>query len=131
LDGSLLIVVALSNTDIKMDRDPEKASTQSGGLAEEDERIFAPIHSRPHSANLSRSNSATRSISRVRSQNGYSCNEDESTSLDEQPQALEPEKDPFEVGFENGDADAMCPRSMAKPRKWIIVVIVAMASFCV
>lgn len=115
-----------------MDRDPEKASTQSTGLAEEDKRTFAPIHSRRHSATLSRSKSATPSaISRVRSQNGYSCNQDESTSSDEQPQAPEPEKDPFEVGFENGDADSMCPRSMAKFRKWTIVVIVSMASFCV
>lgn len=114
-----------------MDRDPEKASTQSMGLTEEDERMFAPIHSRRHSATLSRSRSATPSVSRVRSQNGYSCNENETTSSDEQPQAPEPEKDPFEVGFENGDADLGCPRSMAKLRKWTIVVIVSMASFCV
>ena len=114
-----------------MDRDPEKASTQSGSVPEEGDRTFAPIRSRPDETHLSRHHSASHSLNRARSQNGYSCNEEESLSSEELPAPPDPEKDPFEVGFENGDADPMCPRSMNKLRKWIIVAIVSQASFCV
>lgn len=112
-----------------MDRDLEKSSTQSGEDAEECERTFAPIQSATRPS-LSRRSSATRTLSRVLSQNGYSCSNVGSEEDEPQP-AEEPEKDPFEVGFEGGDADPMCPRSFNKLRKWIIVVIVSQASFCV
>lgn len=41
------------------------------------------------------------------------------------------EHDPFEVGWENGDDDEMCPRSMPLWRKWVIVGITSVGSFCV
>jgi hypothetical protein len=42
-----------------------------------------------------------------------------------------PARDPFEVGWENGDQDPLCPRSMKTWRKWTIVLITSCGSFCV
>jgi len=42
-----------------------------------------------------------------------------------------PERDPYEVGWDGGDADPMCPRSMPTWRKWLIVGITSVGSFCV
>ncbi len=39
--------------------------------------------------------------------------------------------DPFEVGWEGGDADPLCPRAMPGWRKWLIVGITSVGSFCV
>ncbi|KAL2756025.1 hypothetical protein ACRALDRAFT_1042925 [Sodiomyces alcalophilus JCM 7366] len=97
--------------------------------------------SRPHSRSLSRRGSADQSIkhsvSRTRSQNGYSCDDyppEDDGGQNPLPDAADParaDKDPFEVAFDGGDADPMCPRSMSKARKWIIVIIVSLGSFCV
>lgn len=84
---------------------------------------------------------STRSITRVRSNNGYGCDEldessDETAKEDSDagaqgrpPQHLE--KDPFEVGFDGGDDDPWCPRSMNTGRKWMIVALTSFGSFCV
>ncbi|KAI8674965.1 MFS domain-containing protein [Fusarium keratoplasticum] len=107
-----------------MDRDVEKASTNSGTInAQENAPAFAPIQS---TSRISKTQSrAEDALQHTRSQNGYSCDPDEDSQTDET------EKDPFEVGFENGDQDPLCPRSFGKARKWIIVFIVSFASFCV
>ncbi|CAK7201111.1 hypothetical protein SEUCBS139899_003813 [Sporothrix eucalyptigena] len=42
-----------------------------------------------------------------------------------------PAKDPFEVTWDGGDADPLCPRSMATARKWLIVFITCFGSACV
>lgn len=42
-----------------------------------------------------------------------------------------PEKDPFEVTWDGGDADPLCPRSMSTARKWLIVFITCFGSACV
>lgn len=43
-----------------------------------------------------------------------------------------PPEDAFVVGWDgDGSTDPMCPRSIAKGRKWAIVIIVSAASFCV
>ena len=44
---------------------------------------------------------------------------------------LHEEKDPFEVGWDGGDQDPLCPRSMAEGRKWMIVLITCFGSLCV
>ncbi|KAL6361733.1 hypothetical protein LRP88_05208 [Fusarium phalaenopsidis] len=107
-----------------MDRDVEKASTNSGTInAQDNAPAFAPIQS---TSRISKTQSrAEDALQHIRSQNGYSCDPDEDSQTDET------EKDPFEVGFENGDQDPLCPRSFGKARKWIIVFIVSFASFCV
>ncbi|KAF5021060.1 hypothetical protein F66182_6893 [Fusarium sp. NRRL 66182] len=91
-----------------MDRDIEKASTDSGTNGLEDkEPTSAPIQSRT-------------------SQNGYSCDLPQ-----EEPPCDESDKDPFQVGWQDGDDDPLCPRSFNRVRKWIIVIIVSFASLCV
>ena len=39
--------------------------------------------------------------------------------------------DPFEVGWEGGDSDPLCPRSFPTWRKWLIIAITSVGSFCV
>jgi multidrug resistance protein len=108
-----------------MDRDVEKTSTNSGIISpERNEPTFAPIQSTTQ-ATRTRSQ-ASINLSRCQSQNGYSCN-----PFHNEPSDDDLEKDPFEVGWENGDNDTSCPRSLNKMRKWVIVTIVASASFCV
>ncbi len=41
------------------------------------------------------------------------------------------EKDPFEVGWDDGDNDPLNPRSMPLWRKWSIIIITSFGSFCV
>ncbi|KAH6678831.1 major facilitator superfamily transporter [Plectosphaerella plurivora] len=104
----------------------------------QEEMGFEPIRTRNTNVRPgSKAGSVSRTISRTRSQNGYSCddypgdNSDEDTAAGS-PGAQTPEdKDPFEVGFDGGNADPMCPRSMGTGRKWLIVSIVSGASFCV
>ncbi|KAL0941841.1 major facilitator superfamily transporter [Colletotrichum truncatum] len=110
--------------------DVEKAESRSTNPDYDDATIaedsgFEPIRT---GAAPTRSLRQSRSLSRTRSQNGYSV--DDYQPSDDSPQR-EPEKDPFEVGFDGGDQDPLCPRSMGKARKWLIVSIVSCASFCV
>ena len=61
---------------------------------------------------------------------GYGCmTEDERAGDQEQNQPPDPEKE-FEVHWD-GDNDPMNPRSMSKPRKWVIVLIISASSLCV
>ncbi len=78
----------------------------------------------------SRATSFRSSLGRMRSQNGYGC-EDEDDDSEEQVAEPGREKDPFEVGWDGGDNDPMNPRSKNKGMKWVIVVICAVSSFCV
>lgn len=79
------------------------------------------------------------SMSRVRSHNGYGCDdldepgsEEDSGGDPEKGEAVQARaKDPFEVVFEGGNADPWCPRSMNPARKWAIVGLTSMGSFCV
>ena len=45
--------------------------------------------------------------------------------------AGEAEKDAFEVDWDGGDSDPLCPRSFSKARKWLITFIVSHVSLCV
>lgn len=51
-------------------------------------------------------------------------------SAEPSPSAV-PEKDPYEVTWDGGDADPLCPRSMGTARKWLIVFITCFGSACV
>lgn len=60
---------------------------------------------------------------------GYGCmSEDERGGSQEHGQPHDPEKE-FEVHWD-GDNDPMNPRSMSKPRKWLIVLILSATSLC-
>lgn len=83
-----------------------------------------------------RSGRSVRSIGRVRSNNGYGCDElDESSSdtqdVEAQGGGQAREKDPFEVSFEGGADDPWNPRGMSVVRKWVIVALTSLGSFCV
>lgn len=43
----------------------------------------------------------------------------------------DPIQDPFEVEWDGGDNDPLCPRSMKLARKWLIVFITCFGSLCV
>lgn len=113
------------------DRLPTSASEDSNATTEHGME-FAPIKPTPADIPLSRLNtkgSRTNSLARTRSSNGYGCDDPVNTE-DIERQGVD-EKDPFEVRFDGGESDPMCPRSIAHGRKWLIVIIVSASSFCV
>lgn len=61
-------------------------------------------------------------ITRTRTNNRYSCDEESEGSAG---------VDPFEVHWEGGDSDPMNPRSQSLLRKWIVVLIISASSMCV
>ncbi|UKZ76624.1 hypothetical protein TrVFT333_004331 [Trichoderma virens FT-333] len=76
------------------------------------------------------SRSSNRELDRTRSQNGYGVS-DEQRGEKAALEAGQPEKDPYEVGWDDGDNDPLCPRSFNKARKWLIVLICACGSLTV
>ncbi|KAL7938497.1 major facilitator superfamily domain-containing protein [Trichoderma chlorosporum] len=73
--------------------------------------------------------SSMRDLDRERSQNGYGVSDEHRS--DKEVEAGQPEKDPYEVGWDDGDNDPLCPRSFNKGRKWLIVLICACGSLTV
>lgn len=137
---------------VSIDSGEEHTETGTTGTANDDEARFESI--RPatgtsaggratgRSAVRTRSSgvSTRSSLSRVRSHNGYGCDDLDEPGSSEEDSGGDPEKgeasqarekDPFEVGFEGGNADPWCPRSMRPARKWAIVGLTSMGSFCV
>lgn len=94
-------------------------------------RGFEPIHPSPDdlATSLSRGSHPSRRIVRVISQNGYGVTDDENGGHDSQEKVTE--RDRYEVGFDGGDRDPVCPRSFPKWRKWLITLIVSNCSFAV
>lgn len=95
-------------------------------------------------SHTNKSTCSARSVARIRSQNGHGCDDafhdeddDEigNSSASDDPEAgrvpHQKEKDEFEVAFDKGSADPWNPRTMATPRKWVIVTITSAGSFCV
>lgn len=121
------------------------ASTEDAGTAnilptEECMTSYACIKPATDAPSIARtrSNKSARSVSRVRSHNGYGIDDldedDESGpsgSDDPEAQRSKAGADPFEVSFDGGDADPWCPRSMGTPHKWLIVTLASAGSFCV
>lgn len=112
---------------------PMEMEHESHNAERDPEKEWIPI--RPQDSRIGRTISApgsratsTHSIQRIRSQNGYGCDDDARSSDDEQG---DEEKDPFEVGWDGGENDPMNPRSKSKAAKWAIVLICSLASFCV
>ena len=108
-----------------------------GGERNDPEKAFQPIKARakrtegagPGQASTSRPSSlyTARSYS---DGHGYTCfSGDEEQQTANPGQAEDPEKQ-FEVQWDGG-SDPMNPRSMSKPRKWLVVILVSMSSLCV
>jgi hypothetical protein len=113
----------------------DMASLAEGGDVEGCSKLeFAPIRTDNQQAAQpsSAASVASLSIGRVRSNNGHGCADlgDRTDSSDAAAQDIATEKSPFEVNWDN-DQDPLCPRSMSRLHKWIIVVIVAAGSLCV
>jgi hypothetical protein len=107
-------------------KDLESSMDNSGVTSDSLEKEWA-ARSKPDSRA-----SSTHSITRQRSHNYWSCDENiENDGADEDQERGEEEKDPFEVGWENGERDPMNPRSKRRTAKWAIVLICSLASFCV
>jgi hypothetical protein len=111
-------------------------------LDDVEEAGFEPIRTgtRPASVATRTSRRSSRALSRTRSNNGYGVDEfdDEEEVVDDAEQREREsrteveEKDPFEVGWEGGvDSDPLSPRTMKKWRKWSIIIITSLGSFCV
>ena len=121
-------------------RTPSDRSLANGDLEENQVKAFAPVKSHTESRK-----SASDLSSRGRSQNeysgsqqrsrsygdghGFACISHEDVGNDVQDTKSEDQPD-FEVAWD-GEDDLMNPRSMKKARRWLIVVIVPMGSFCV
>ncbi|KAG6014653.1 hypothetical protein E4U41_004794, partial [Claviceps citrina] len=104
-----------------------------------------PQDEQPGASALSRTKSqtsTTRRLARIRSHNGYSVAEDDDdeddggggearTGAHAGDGARGPAKDTYEVGWDGGDADPLCPRSFSSTRKWLITLLVSHVSFCV
>ena len=125
------------------EKEIEAGNTSLTGRADSDFTVqeskeFAPINrpsqTRSRNNSLARAPTSLRSVSRIKSNNGYGCDdpEDESDeSGDMEGRHAQVEKDPYEVRWEGGDNDAMNPRSMGLGRKWVVVLIVSASSLCV
>lgn len=102
---------------------------------------FEPIHPAPQTTSTSRRCPSIETIStirRERTNNGWGVDDLEENSIGgggavapyNQPD--QPfEHDPYEVGWDGGDSDPLCPRSMPTWRKWLIIGITSVGSFCV
>ena len=110
------------------DLEPEKTSS-------EETAGFEPI--RPSQKNRRLSIDTISTLRRERSNNGWGVDNLEEGKVGGSiiaPYNLpnpDAPHDPFEVGWDNGDDDELCPRSMPTWRKWVIVGITSVGSFCV
>ncbi|KAJ4419745.1 hypothetical protein N0V82_004788, partial [Gnomoniopsis sp. IMI 355080] len=137
-----------TNEKATISSDSTEGAGEASTLPAEDMPSYACIKPATNAPSIarSRSNKSTRSVSRVRSQNGYGIDDLDdadveqgdddddfgpSGSDDPEAQRRKPGADPFEVGFDGGDADPWCPRSLPTPRKWLIVTMASAGSFCV
>jgi hypothetical protein len=117
---------------------PSRSSTDSSTPG------FEPIRTTP--APTSRSTPGRRlsaetidTLRRERSNNGWGCDDIEADAAGtggavapyNHPGPGEVEKDPYEVGWEGGDSDPLCPRSLPTWRKWVVIGIASTGSFCV
>lgn len=110
----------------------------AGGEEQDDaEKAFQPIKARgkrsegagPGQASTSRPNSL-HTIRSYGDGHGYTCFSDDGEHQGaDSGQTRDPEKQ-FEVQWDGG-SDPMNPRSMSKPRKWLVVILVSMSSLCV
>jgi len=106
-------------------------SNEKASLDDVDNATFAPLNTRPASL-ATRNSRHSAALSRTRSTNGYGVDDASSDVEDDDAAPEAPEqKDPFEVVWDGGDADPLNPRSLPLWRKWSIVAITSMGSFCV
>lgn len=116
--------------------DVDTASTLGSNMADREKAYDAPPSPEADDdagldlQNTRSNRESMKEVGRVVSQNGYGVSHEQ--NRDEKAlEAGQPEKDPYEVGWDGGDADPWHPRSFTKARKWLIVFIVAAGSLTV
>ncbi|KAL2130300.1 hypothetical protein VTI74DRAFT_6650 [Chaetomium olivicolor] len=112
------------------DPNPEKLSSEDTN--------FAPIRAGPGGTARRLSIDTISTLRRERSNNGWGCDDIEEDAANgsviapyNHPNPDAAAADPFEVGWDGGDNDEMCPRSFPAWRKWLIISITSVGSFCV
>lgn len=115
--------------------DVDTASTLGSNMADREKASEAPIPEGDDDAGLDLQQTRSiresmKDVGRTVSQNGYGVSHEQNHDA-KALEAGQPEKDPYEVGWDGGDADPWHPRSFNKARKWVIVFIVAAGSLTV
>ena len=123
----------LEKTDSRSsDRTTPSDTTLRSQKTPEGEKEFQSINSPSRVASRAGGGSrptSLRSMSRIRSNNGYGCDDiEDEVVVGEGGAAV---VDEWEVGWEGGESDPLNPRSMTMARKWIVVLIVSASSLCV
>ncbi|KAK0742503.1 major facilitator superfamily domain-containing protein [Apiosordaria backusii] len=128
------------NVPLESHSHPERTDDEDKSSRDSSSEIKGPTLEpiRPASR-ISRKSHASRdrlSLNRERSNNGYGVDDLVDHSSDDDVEAVQlgaPDAltDPFEVTWDGGDNDPLCPRSMPAWRKWMIIFITSVGSFCV
>ncbi|KAK3995818.1 major facilitator superfamily domain-containing protein [Cladorrhinum sp. PSN332] len=118
---------------------PSSASVTEASIKGESTAKFEPIRpSTAASAHPGRPSFNT--LHRERSNNGYGVDNLVDSDLEPDVNTADPaahpngdtaEVDPFEVTWTDGDLDPLNPRSMPSWRKWLVIAITSIGSFCV
>src|SRR5277367_6456192 len=108
--------------DNEKSKDPESSMDNSDVTTGSSEKEWAPIHpqesrSRATGSKPASRASSTHSMSRQRSHNYWSCDENIDNHGEDSDGERGEEKDAFEVGWEDGERDPMNPRSKSKIAK--------------
>ena len=110
---------------------PQADDTDQGQVVPEQQRQDESGNGGLLSTTLSQSTQqSSDSLDRVRSQNGYGV-DDEQPSTSRVAPSYSQEKDPFEVGWDEGANDPLCPWGFKTARKWMIISILCAGSFTV
>ncbi|XWW98735.1 hypothetical protein V2A60_006737 [Cordyceps javanica] len=117
--------------DIEKQQPPEEAGGAASTRPEHRQQFDEPGNDELMTNSVSQSTQqSTESLDRIRSQNGYGVDEAQPPRSRTAP-SYSQEKDPFEVGWDDGANDPLCPWSFNKARKWVIVSILCAGSFTV
>ncbi|KAF4962165.1 hypothetical protein FSARC_9739 [Fusarium sarcochroum] len=110
-----------------MDQLAQNPARSPSSPCPEEESAISTDHSR---SNRERRNSALMEaqVSSAQPQNGYAVR-DRTNKADGDSDP--PEKDPFEVTWDSGHGDPLCPLGFNKARKWLIVFVVSFCGFSV
>jgi hypothetical protein len=129
----------------------ETSTTTTTTTPHPNKDTFEPINPHPRASlggRRSSSRHSTETIRRQRSNNGYGVDDiDIDLDIDAESAVAagpnpsspssavpDPDRDPFEVGWDGGgggELDPLCPRSWATWRKWVVIAVTSVGSFCV
>jgi hypothetical protein len=125
----------------------ETSTTTTTTTPDPNKDTFEPINPHPRASlggRRSSSRHSTETIHRQRSNNGYGVDDIDidaesagaagANPLSSLEGAAAADSDPFEVGWDGGgggEHDPLCPRSWKTWRKWVVIGVTSVGSFCV